>query len=92
MRMNLIEGGLIIYDSSSLKERHEKQNYLDIPFENLAVEHGGNKIMANTVATGAVLGMLRMDLNVLDGILTDTFKKKGDEIINANMKGCAGRT
>ena len=82
----LVEGGLIIYDSSSLKERHEKQNYLDIPFENLAVEHGGSKIMANTVATGAVLGMLRMDLNVLDGILTDTFKKKGDEIINANRK------
>ena len=82
----LVEGGLIIYDSSTLKERHEKQNFLDIPFEKLAVEHGGNKIMANTVATGAVLGMLRMDLNVLDGILTDTFKKKGDEVINANIK------
>src|SRR4030042_5970079 len=55
----LVEGGLIIYDSLSLKERHEKQNSLDIPFEKLALEHGGNKIMVNTVATGAVLGMLR---------------------------------
>jgi 2-oxoglutarate/2-oxoacid ferredoxin oxidoreductase subunit alpha len=82
----LVEGGLIIYDSLSLRERHEKQNFLDIPFEKLALEHGGSKIMANTVATGAVLGMLRMDLNVLDGILTDTFKQKGDEVINANSK------
>ena len=82
----LVEGGLIIYDSSSLKERHEKSNFLDIPFEKLALEHGGDKIMANTVATGAVLGMLRMDLNVLVGILTDTFKKKGDEVVNANIK------
>ena len=82
----LVEGGLIIYDSSTLKERHEKQNFLDIPFEKLAVEHGGSKIMANTVATGAVLGMLRMDLNVLRGILTDTFTKKGDDVINANIK------
>lgn len=82
----LVEGGLIIYDSSSLKEQHEKTNFLDIPFEKLALEHGGSKIMANTVATGAVLGMLRMDLNVLDGILTDTFKKKGDEVVSANIR------
>ena len=82
----LIERGLIIYDSSSLKERYEKQNFLDIPFEKLALEHGGNKIMANTVATGAVLGMLRMDLNILAGIIEDTFKKKGGEVVSANIR------
>jgi 2-oxoglutarate ferredoxin oxidoreductase subunit alpha len=82
----LAEGGLILYDSTSLKELHEKQHFLDIPFEKLALEHGGSSIMANTAATGAVLGMLRMDLDVLDGILSDTFRKKGDEVILANIR------
>jgi len=81
----LTENGLIIYDSSSLKEKHEKPYFLDIPFEDLAIKHGGNKIMANTVATGAVLGMLGMDLDMLLGIIKDTFKKKGEGVINANI-------
>ncbi|MBI5050512.1 MAG: 2-oxoacid:acceptor oxidoreductase subunit alpha, partial [Nitrospirae bacterium] len=42
-------------------------------------------IMANTVATGAVLGMLGIELDILLKIIKDTFKKKGDEVINANI-------
>jgi hypothetical protein len=51
----------------------------------LAIEHDGNKIMVNTVATGAVLGMLGMDIDNLIGIIKDAFGKKGDEVINANI-------
>ena len=80
----LSENGQIIYDSLSLKQKYEKTYFLDIPFTNLALERGGNKIMANTVATGAVLGMLRMELDILLGIIKDTFKKKGEEVIKAN--------
>lgn len=80
------EIGQIIYDSSSIKQKHDKPHFLDIPFISLAIEHGGNKIMANTVATGAVLGMLGMDIDMLIGIIKDAFRKKGDEIINANIK------
>ncbi len=81
----LSEYGQIIYDSATLKQRHEKSYFLDIPFVNLAVEHGRNKIMANTVATGAVLGMLGMELDILLDIIKDTFKKKGEDIIKANI-------
>lgn len=81
----LSEYGQIIYDSATLKQKHEKSYFLDIPFVNLAVEHGGNKIMANTVATGAVLGMLGMELDILLDIIKDTFKKKGEDIIKANI-------
>jgi 2-oxoglutarate ferredoxin oxidoreductase subunit alpha len=76
--------GQIIYDSASLKQQHESPQFLDIPFVQLAVEHGGNKIMANTVAVGAVMGMMGMDLDVLIAILKDTFKKKGEEVIKNN--------
>lgn len=81
----LSEYGQIIYDSATLKQKHEKSYFLDIPFVNLAVEHGRNKIMANTVATGAVLGMLGMELDILLDIIKDIFKKKGEDIIKANI-------
>lgn len=91
----LSEYGQIIYDSSTLIKNSSSAlripNSVDVPFVILAVEHGGNRIMANTVATGAVLGMLGMELNILIEIIKDTFKKKGEEVtkgnINAAMAG-----
>jgi 2-oxoglutarate/2-oxoacid ferredoxin oxidoreductase subunit alpha len=80
----LSEFGQIIYDSASLKQKHDKSQFLNIPFVQMAVEHGGSKIMANTVAVGSVLGMIGMDLDVLIAILKDTFKKKGEEVIKQN--------
>jgi 2-oxoglutarate ferredoxin oxidoreductase subunit alpha len=50
--------GLIIYDSTALKESFAKPRFLDVPFALLATEHAGNKIMANSVAIGAVIGMI----------------------------------
>ncbi|MBI5641012.1 MAG: 2-oxoacid:acceptor oxidoreductase subunit alpha [Nitrospirae bacterium] len=76
--------GRIIYDSESLKQRHDEPKFLDIPFVRLAVEHGGSRIMENTVATGAVLGMLGMELDLLFVIISDIFQKKGEEIIKQN--------
>jgi 2-oxoglutarate ferredoxin oxidoreductase subunit alpha len=81
----LSRGGLIIYDSSTLKKSYEKSNFLDIPFVTLAVEHGGSKIMENTVAVGAVLGMLGMDLEILKGIMKEVFHKKGEAVIQSNI-------
>jgi len=80
----LSENGLIIYDSSALKQKHEKPRFLDIPFVDLAQQYG-DKIMANTVATGAVLGMLKLDLDVLNNIVHDTFKRKGEDLVQANI-------
>ncbi|NOZ69289.1 MAG: 2-oxoacid:acceptor oxidoreductase subunit alpha [Deferribacteres bacterium] len=81
--------GMIIYDSSALKQAYEKPHFLDIPFTALAVEHGGSRIMANTVATGAVLGILGMGRDILEGIIRDTFGKKGEEIVSANINAAA---
>ena len=80
----LTSRGTIIYDSESLKEKHEGKTFLDIPFVKLAIEHGNDKIMANIVATGAVMGMLGMDLTHLLELISDTFRKKGDTVIAAN--------
>jgi 2-oxoglutarate ferredoxin oxidoreductase subunit alpha len=81
----LTEKGIIIYDSSAFKQKHDAPCFLDIPFESLAVEHGGSKIMSNTVATGAVLGILSMDLSPLFELIRNTFSKKGEDIIQGNI-------
>jgi 2-oxoglutarate ferredoxin oxidoreductase subunit alpha len=80
----LIPRGRIIYDSETLKEKHDEPAFLDIPFQRLAVQHGGDRVMANTVATGAVLGMLKMDVGPLLDLIADTFKRKGEKVVAAN--------
>ena len=81
----LNENGVIIYDSDTLRQKYEKPHFLDVPFLKLAVEQSGNKIMANTVAVGSVLGMLGMDLDILFESFRETFREKGDEIITGNI-------
>ncbi|MBI5074300.1 MAG: 2-oxoacid:acceptor oxidoreductase subunit alpha [Nitrospirae bacterium] len=83
------EQGQIIYDSTVLKQKPDGRKFLDIPFTSLAIEHGGSRIMANTVATGAILGLLGMDMDILFKIISDTFQKKGDDVIKANVAAAA---
>ena len=82
----LSKNGQVIYDSAALNHTVSKPAFLDIPFIELAIKHAGSKIMANTVATGAVLGMLGMDTSILLSLLEGTFRKKGDDVINANRE------
>ncbi len=80
----LREHGRILYDSASLKLKKSGDRILDVPFDRLALEQGNDKITANTVATGAVLGMLGLDLAPLLEYLSATFRSKGDAVISAN--------
>ena len=80
----ITERGRIIYDASVLKVKHDAPSFFDIPFADLAVQSGGGRIVANTVAMGAVLGMLGMDLPLFLDIISETFRKKGDDVVIAN--------
>ena len=83
-QQELTPRGHIIYDAETLKEKHDQARFLDVPFVRLATEHGGDKIMANAVATGAVLGMLGMEPGLLFELMEETFRKKGVAIVAAN--------
>jgi 2-oxoglutarate ferredoxin oxidoreductase subunit alpha len=85
-RDELSENGRIVYDAASLKTKPEGLVFFDIPFVELAVKSGGQRIMENTVATGSVLGMLGMKVDYLFDNIAETFRKKGEEIIEANKK------
>jgi len=82
----LTDGGIIVFDSSILGEKHEGDHFLDCPFIDLATREGGSRIMANTVATGAVLGMLGMDLDILKNVIGELFERKGPKTVEENRR------
>ncbi|MDO8748517.1 MAG: 2-oxoacid:acceptor oxidoreductase subunit alpha [Candidatus Omnitrophota bacterium] len=82
----LSENSITIFDSSLIKYNSEKGLILDIPFEKTAKESGGNKLISNTVALGAVLGLLEYDINILFGLLKESFQEKDQGIVQANIQ------
>jgi 2-oxoglutarate ferredoxin oxidoreductase subunit alpha len=81
----LSDNGIVVYDAAALKEKFEEPAFLDVPFTEIAMKQGGSKIMSNTVATGAVLGMLGMDLAIAREVIKDELKKKGEQVIKGNL-------
>ncbi|AKB33294.1 2-oxoglutarate oxidoreductase, alpha subunit [Methanosarcina siciliae HI350] len=85
---NVRDEGFILYDSETIKKKFEEPEFIDVPFKKIALDVGKSGIMANTVATGAVLGLLGLGLENLKDILKSTFRKKGEEVIEKNL-ACA---
>jgi 2-oxoglutarate ferredoxin oxidoreductase subunit alpha len=84
-RQEVKKGGLIIFDEEQAKVRPEGVEYLNVPLDRLAEEKTGNKLMANTVAVGAVLGLAGYDLALLAPVLKDEFGKHGDRVVQENV-------
>ncbi len=60
--------GVAVFDSEKVKSTDDG-NTFGIPLEKLA----GDKIMANTVALGAAIGLMEYDLSVLEEVLREQF-------------------
>lgn len=80
----LSKDGVMLYDSETLKTTFPGPDMLDVPFNRLAKEAGG-AMMANTVAVGAALGALGMDLPMMETLLKERFGRKGDEVVEGNI-------
>jgi len=76
--------GIIIYDGEKIKLTNSDSKLFSVPLEKLAEEAGG-KIMSNTVALGAALGLIKYDFELLVKLLREHFGHKGD-IAEANVK------
>jgi len=84
-RDELAPGGMVVYDSETIKQQYEGEAFLDVPSRKIAMDTAGNRLMENTVAVGAVMGMLGMELDSLEALLTETFARKGREIVDQNI-------
>ncbi len=87
-------GGAIIHDpdrlvinDAMLADRKDIQ-LIPVPLVKLALENKGKDLMRNTVALGATLGLLDAPLRLIEEIFTDTFKAKGDAVVNENIAIC----
>jgi len=80
--------GVIIYDGGAEGEiSHDKcSTCLNVPLGSLAVEKAGGKLYLNSVAIGAVLGLIGYDLEIMASVLEEFFShKKGDEVAANNI-------
>ncbi len=83
----LTSGGGILYDSSEVLDRKELREDIrlyPVPFNNIIKEIGAQAIMKNNVALGASIALIDYDFDVVARVIRDTFKRKGDKIINDN--------
>lgn len=76
------EGGLVLYNGQA------SDGAIAIDLGEVAQQVGGSKLYSNTVAAGAVMGLLGYDVGAMESLLAQTFKKKGPEVIDGN-KACA---
>ncbi|WP_440951717.1 2-oxoacid:acceptor oxidoreductase subunit alpha [Methanococcoides sp. FTZ1] len=78
--------GVIIFDNDVIKIDNTEGLFFHVPMLKIAKDVCGNKIYSNSVASGAALGLMCFEFDYLAKVLTETFKKKGDEIIENNIK------
>lgn len=84
-QQELSDNGVIVFDSEQVQPKSNRDNLCGIPLESLAIDHAGNKMYFNTVALGAVTGILKGDFNVLDGFFKEFFTSKS-EVAAANSR------
>jgi 2-oxoglutarate ferredoxin oxidoreductase subunit alpha len=85
-KKELKENGLIILDGKALGVDTNSSAFLDIPLEKIAEDVASNKLMSNSVAVGAVLGLAGYSFNTLAEIIRWHFAKNPEKIQEDNVK------
>jgi 2-oxoglutarate ferredoxin oxidoreductase subunit alpha len=83
----LAPDGYIICNADAIKETARLKNVVPIPFETLALQSGQDKIYANSVALGAVVGLVGCDFAVLENAVSGFFggKRKQTGMVQKNI-------
>jgi len=88
----LTEGAAIIYDPKDfdideLDGVGDRFCVVPVPLMDIIYEVGGQKIMRNTVALGAVLGHMGFPLSYLESSIDEQFSHKAPEVSHVNKAG-----
>jgi 2-oxoglutarate ferredoxin oxidoreductase subunit alpha len=84
-RQELKAGGIVIFDEEQTKAKPEGARYFNVPLVRLAEETARNKLMANTVAVGATLGLADYNFNLLSSVLEKEFARHGEKTVGDNI-------
>jgi len=83
-RKSLTEKGVVLLDPENIKTDLSGVKCIDVPFTRITEEKKIKPIMANSVAVGAILGLLGFDLELFEGVIEGFLGKKGKEVVAAN--------
>ena len=84
----LVAGGVALYNSAKLKPSYEPPKGVQLcplPVPDLAPAYKKLPVMQNTVAVGAVIGLMGLDFRGLESVLESTFAKK-PHVVKVNME------
>lgn len=84
-------GGYIVYDDkivdvTDFKKERKDINYVMVPFSRIISELEVPEIMKNNISLGASTALLNYDIEILKDTIRDVFSRKGEEIVNLNIK------
>lgn len=88
-KSHLNDKAVVIYDPSKVKVEEldaAKYRLVPIPLLDIAIAASGDPIMRNTVAVGAALKFVGIDINALSDVLKAQFGRKGDTVVSQNVK------
>ena len=84
----LVGGGVALYNSAKLSPSYEPPagvQLCPLPVPDLTPAYKKLPVMQNTVAVGAVIGLMGLDFKGLESVLESTFAKK-PQVVQVNME------
>ncbi|MFH1651828.1 MAG: 2-oxoacid:acceptor oxidoreductase subunit alpha [Chloroflexota bacterium] len=84
-RRELKRGGFIIRDGEAGDKKAGDGRDFPVPLAQLAEKAAQNKLMTNTVAAGAALGLVDYDFDSLTGVLGKEFGHLGEKVVAGNV-------
>ena len=86
-------GGFVIFDSTSetVPEhmRRADLNWYEVPLGKIAKEELKLEIVRNTISLGVLGKLVGMDPAIVRGEVSETYKRKGEKVINLNIDAIA---
>jgi len=85
----LSPGAAIIFDDSFSVDFHALEQAailpVPLPFNEICRQAGGGPVMTNTAALGAFAGLTHFPLETIHSVITQNFRKKGEQILSQNL-------
>ena len=85
-KKRLVDNALIVFDESEFQIEEKNYQPINIPFQKILDGFKGEQIMKNTIALGASLALIGLDLTELTKIIESQFIRKGQEVVDFNKK------
>ena len=83
----LADDAVVVYESSvKIENKATGKTYNEIPAAQIATKEVKNLKVKNVVFLGALCSLFGFDRSILTGIIRGKFKKKGESIIESNVK------